>query len=189
MSEDQKNLDENHEHDFDGIKELDNKAPIWIILLFLVTIGFSLIYVVIYFGYPKNGKDQASEYDSSVVQFKKDLEVLQKSSSTQQSTMSIAQKIEKGGSLFLSKGCIACHGSLGEGNNIGPNLTDNSWINGCKFEDITKIITEGNPAKGMTAFKTSMAPDEIEMIATFIQQKLKNSNPANAKAPQGIECK
>jgi cytochrome c oxidase cbb3-type subunit 3 len=189
MSEEQKTPEEKQDHSFDGIKELDNKAPLWIVLLFIVTIAFSLLYVVHYFGYPGNGKDQASEYDSSVVQAKREFAVNQKHNATQQSGMSVAKQIEKGSTLFNEKGCIACHGMNGEGNNIGPNLTDNTWLNGCTQEAVVKIITEGNPMKGMTSFKSSMSPDEIAMVATFIRSKLVGSKPANAKAAQGVECK
>jgi hypothetical protein len=45
------------EDDFDGIKELNNPAPNWIILVFLITIGFSIFSAIRYFGYPDNGKD------------------------------------------------------------------------------------------------------------------------------------
>ena len=67
------NAAEGHEHndDFDGIKELNNPAPNWIVLIFLVTIAFSLIYAIRYFGYPNNGKDQVSEYKQSSAEFDK----------------------------------------------------------------------------------------------------------------------
>jgi len=186
MSEEQ--LNNEHDHEYDGIKELNNKAPMWIILLFIATIGFSLFYVIQYFGYPKNGKDQASEYDSSVVQANRELAVLQ-NKSNKGAKMSDDKMAEKGSLIFSQKGCIACHGAKGEGNNIGPNLTDNSWINGCKQTDIEKIITEGNPAKGMLSFKSTLSNEEIAMVATYIRTKLVGSNPANAKAAQGVECK
>jgi cytochrome c oxidase cbb3-type subunit III len=187
MSEEQNHNDKNH--DYDGIKELNNGAPMWIIILFIVTIGFSMLYAIHYFGYPGNGKDQASEYDSSVVQAQREMAVLQKKSLNNGSKMSDTEMSEKGAKLFSDKGCIACHGTKGEGNNIGPNLTDNTWIHGCSQTDMEKIISEGNPAKGMLSFKTTLSNDEIAMVATFIRKKLAGSNPANAKAPQGVECK
>jgi len=189
MSEEQKYKEDDHDHSFDGIKELDNKAPLWIVILFIVTIGFAMLYVVHYFGYPGNGKDQKSEYDSSVVQANRERAVKLKQSSSKQSTLSIAQQMVKGSTLFNEKGCIACHGMNGEGNNIGPNLTDNTWLHGCSQDDVVKIITEGNPSKGMTSFKSSMSADEITMVASFIRGKLVGSKPANAKAAQGVDCK
>jgi cytochrome c oxidase cbb3-type subunit III len=55
------NIDEHDDHVYDGIKELNNRSPLWVIILFLITFGFSGIYAVKYFGYPNNGMDQTSE--------------------------------------------------------------------------------------------------------------------------------
>ena len=99
------------------------------------------------------------------------------------------QTLVAGAKLFNEKGCIACHGMKGEGNNIGPNLTDNYWINGCKEENVVKIITNGKPEKGMTPFKSSLSDDEIKQVSKYILNSLAGSNPPNAKAPQGEACK
>ena len=52
--------------DSDGIKELNNPAPNWIIFVFLLTYGFSLFYAIHYFGYPENGNDQVTEYKNKI---------------------------------------------------------------------------------------------------------------------------
>lgn len=181
---------EGHDHndDFDGIKELNNPAPNWIILVFLVTIAFSLIYAIRYFGYPNNGKDQVSEYKQSSAEFDK-LHGQQAEAGKGGPVVGQEEMIASGALLFTQKGCIACHGMKGEGNVIGPNLTDNFWLNGCSLENLTHMITEGKPEKGMTPFKTMLTQDEIKNVATFILKKLVGSNPPNPKAPQGVECK
>ena len=184
------NAADEHEHkdDFDGIKELNNPAPNWIILVFLVTIAFSLIYAIRYFGYPNNGKDQVSEYKQSSAEFDK-LHGQQADAAKGGPVVGQEEMIASGALLFTQKGCIACHGMKGEGNVIGPNLTDNFWLNGCSMENVTHMITEGKPEKGMTPFKTMLTPDEIKNLAAFILRKLVGSNPPNPKAPQGVECK
>lgn len=173
-------------HEYDGIKELNNPAPYWVILLFFVTIGFSGIYAIKYFGYPNNGMDQASEYKASVEEQKMKMK---SASGGQAGAMSESDMIAAGQKLFNEKGCIACHGTKGEGNAIGPNLCDNFWINGCKTEEIAHTISEGRPEKGMTPFKSTLSEAQIGQIVTFIQKSLAGSNPPNAKAPQGTECK
>ena len=77
----------------------------------------------------------------------------------------------------------------GEGNNIGPNLTDSYWINGCSEESMISMVTEGKPEKGMTPYKTMMTPEQIKTVSLYVMQGLAGSNPENAKAPQGVECK
>ena len=177
-----------HDDDYDGIKELNNPAPNWIVLIFLVTIAFSLIYAIRYFGYPNNGKDQVSEYKQSSAEFDK-AHANRADAGKGGPVVGQEEMIASGALIFSQKGCIACHGTKGEGNPIGPNLTDNFWLNGCSMENVIHMITEGKPEKGMTPFKTMLTQDEIKNVATFILKKLVGSNPPNPKAPQGVECK
>ena len=185
---DNKNNIENHEdeHVYDGIKELNNPSPLWVILLFLITFGFSGIYAVKYFGYPNNGMDQTREYKASVEEQKLKMSM---AADSKASSLPEPEMIAAGTKLFKEKGCIACHGLKGEGNTIGPNLCDNFWLNGCKPEEIIRTITEGRPEKGMNPFKSTLTQGQIKQLATFIKKSLHDSNPANAKAAQGIECK
>jgi len=191
MSDENKNTEYNIEddlasHDYDGIKELNNYAPIWIIILFLGSIAFSGIYAIHYFGHPNNEMDQASEYNKKSAAFDAKLKAIQPQV---EENMNMEAILAEGAELFTNKGCIACHGIHGEGNAIGPNLTDNFWLNGCSQEDIIQVITEGKPQKGMTPYKTMMSASQIKKLSTYIQNSLIGSNPENEKAPQGEECK
>jgi cytochrome c oxidase cbb3-type subunit 3 len=195
MIEENKNFSENiHDDkvhdgsDSDGIKELDNPAPNWIIFVFLLTYGFSLFYAIHYFGYPENGNDQQTEYKNKIAAVALAQKQLQQDSNGGV-VMTKEEMMADGAKLYLQKGCIACHGMKGEGNQVGPNLTDNYWINGCTQEKLITMITEGKPEKGMTPYKTMMTPDQIKNISIFIKDQLVGSNPANAKPPQGVECK
>ena len=179
---------EHEGHDFDGIRELNNPAPNWILLVFIATFGFSLFYLITYFGYPGNGKDQVSEYNRKSAAFDQEKKQKQEAS-TGGAVIGEQEKLAAGAQLFTQKGCIACHGMKGEGNQIGPNLTDNYWLNGCAEDNLIHMIAEGKPEKGMTPFKNMLTQDEIKNIALFIRKKLVGSNPANPKAPQGVECK
>lgn len=183
-------LEDQHatDHNYDGIRELNNPSPYWVLFLFLGTIGFSLFYLVHYFGYPNNGKDQVSEYNQTVAAAM--LEAGQNNPG-QNAGVVLTDKVmlAEGAKLFTEKGCIACHGMKGEGNAIGPNLADNFWINGCKPAEVVLLIKEGVPAKGMTPFKSMMTEAQINSTTAYILGTLTGSNPPNAKAPQGVECK
>lgn len=183
-------LEEQHatDHDYDGIRELNNPSPYWVLFLFLGTIGFSLFYLVHYFGYPNNGKDQVSEYNQTVAAAMLEAG---KNAPGQNAGVVLTDKamLAEGAKLFIEKGCIACHGTKGEGNAIGPNMTDNFWIHGCKPAEVVQLIKEGVPAKGMTPFKSMMTEAQINSVTAYILGTLAGSNPPNAKAPQGVECK
>ena len=175
------------DHDYDGIKELNNPSPYWVLLLFLGTIAFSLFYAVHYFGYPDNGMDQISEYNKQMAMTGK----LSDQNPTELGGAFVMDKVqmEQGAKLYAEKGCIACHGLKGEGNAIGPNMTDQFWIHGCKPAEVVKVISEGVPEKGMTPFKSMMTDAQIKGVTAYILGTLIGSNPSNAKAPQGVECK
>ena len=194
MTEENKNIENNEDEkihdgkDSDGIKELNNPAPNWIIFVFLLTYGFSLFYAIHYFGYPNNGNDQATEYKNKMAAVETEKKQVQ-AESNGGVVLSKEEILAEGAKLFLQKGCIACHGMKGEGNKIGPNLTDNYWINGCSQESLITMVTEGKPEKGMTPFKTMMTPEQIKTVSLYVLQGLVGSNPEDAKAPQGVECK
>jgi cytochrome c oxidase cbb3-type subunit 3 len=177
------------DHNYDGIRELNNPSPYWVLFLFIGTIGFALLYAVHYFGYPNNGKDQISEYKQQLAVAESQRADRNSSDKNGSIALNSKEMIAMGSKLFSEKGCIACHGTKGEGNAIGPNLTDNFWISGCKPADIEKTIAEGVPAKGMTPFKSVLTEAQIKSVTSYILGTLAGSNPPNAKAPQGVECK
>lgn len=177
------------DHEYDGIKELNNPSPNWVVAIFFVTIGFSLFYVIHFHGFPDNGRDQVSEYERKVTAFEDKKIEMRAAVAADAGEMDESEVIAAGEKLYLEKGCIACHGMKGEGNAIGPNLTDNFSINGCSDEAIIKIITEGKPTKGMTPYKAMMSEEQIKHLTVFIQKKLVGSNPENAKDAQGEACK
>jgi cytochrome c oxidase cbb3-type subunit 3 len=95
--------------------------------------------------------------------------------------------VDLGKENFTAK-CVACHGQKGEGL-IGPNLTDKYWLHGNGTrKDILVVIRAGVPEKGMPSWGALLKAEEQLSIAAYIYS-LRNSNPANAKAPQGVEIK
>ncbi len=176
------------DHDYDGIQELNNPAPFWIAAIFIVTIVFSMFYVIQNFGYPNQGNDQASRYERKVAEFEIKKAEMRMAAMGEGAELDPVLMLKEGAKLYNEKGCMVCHGSQGEGNNIGPNLTDNFWLNGCTPEDVAKIIAEGKPAKGMTPYKSVMTEDQIKYLSKHILETLVGSNPTNPKDPEGEEC-
>lgn len=175
-------------HEYDGIKELNNPPPAWIIIIFLVTIGFSLLYAVHYFSYPDNEMDQDSLYAKKTAAFDEEIKKRKSDKTGKEPVLTEEEIALAGQKLYAEQGCLACHGKNGEGNNIGPNLADHYWIHGCSEEEVSKIIREGNPMKGMTAFGDKMTEEQINSVTKYILLKLTDSNPENAKGPEGEAC-
>ena len=173
------------EHTYDGIEELDNPPPRWIMMLFYITIGFSIIYAAYFFWFDVGDLQDAQYVKKSEMHDAK----YQMASGSDEALMVLSDvaDIEEGATIYTEMACFACHGMLGEGNAIGPNLTDDAWISGCDFQSIFNMIKNGNPAKGMTAFKTQLSDNRIQKVASYVVG-LKGSNPPNAKEPQGEAC-
>jgi cytochrome c oxidase cbb3-type subunit 3 len=180
------------DHNYDGIRELDNVLPPWWLYGFYITIAISIFYYIMVF---MGNYNQEQEYKDEVAQAKVEHEAWLKKDKKLHPEKYTAAKaytdkahLEKGKALFMSKGCIACHGVDG-GGGIGPNLTDNVTILGCDFKDIFNTISKGGrPGKGMVAWESSISKEDRQLLASYVLS-LRGTKPANPKPPQGeIKC-
>jgi mono/diheme cytochrome c family protein len=56
------------------------------------------------------------------------------------------EEFEEGRRLFTGQGgCHACHGPQAQGTQLGPNLTDDTWLNVAEptMDEVMRIIREG----------------------------------------------
>ncbi|RXQ96593.1 c-type cytochrome [Ancylomarina salipaludis] len=184
MEKKDKFLEENEhlmsDHDYDGIRELNNPMPTWWRYLFYATIVFSAVYM---FRYHVFGDDlQIEEYNKemALAEANKPKPTFDENSLV---LMTDATNIAAGKAIF-DKNCVACHATLGEGNAIGPNLTDDYWLNGGSLNDVYKIIKEGKPLKGMLAWQNQLSPEQMLQVSSYVMS-LHGTNPPNAKAAEG----
>ena len=173
------------DHNYDGIQELDNPPPRWIMAIFYITIAFAIIYAANYF-WLGVGDSQDEEYVRKSMKHDQKYKIANMSSDDLV-LLTDATAIEEGKTIYSEMNCFACHGMSGEGNAVGPNMTDDYWIHGCDFKSVFNIIKNGNPAKGMTAFKGQISDEKIQKVSSYILT-MKGTNPANAKDPQGEKC-
>ncbi len=174
------------DHDYDGIKELDNGMPPILQYIFIGTIAFAAVYYF-YYQIGGYGLTQLGEYEKEMASAEIDKqEYLKKAgNAVDENTVvlvSDAAAIAKGESIFKTS-CASCHGGAGEGG-VGPNLTDDYWLHGGSMKDLFKTIKYGVPEKGMPTWQASIKPTDIQSLSSYIKT-LKGTNPANPKAPQG----
>ncbi len=173
------------EHSFDGIRELDNRIPPWFSYLFYITIIFAVYYMLDYHVF-KTGVLQEEEYAMEVKQAEAlRAELIKTGAFINEETVTLLTdeiSLISGKKIFTSN-CVACHRE-DAGGLIGPNLTDEFWINGGGVKDIFKTIKYGVPAKGMISWQAQLNPKQIQEVMSFVVS-LKGSNPQNPKAPQG----
>lgn len=176
------------DHNYDGIKELDNHLPPWWKWLFYGTIAWSVVYLVVYH-ITDSVPLQQEEYNNEVAladeQIRK-IRAAEPVAAIDEAALTYtadADLISKGALVFKNN-CVSCHKEKGEGS-IGPNLTDEYWLHGGSIQNIFATIKNGVPEKGMIAWNAILKPEEIRNVSFFIMS-LKGSNPPNAKAPQGV---
>ncbi len=174
------------EHEYDGIRELDNVLPPWWKYLFYVTIIFGFIYLGYYhlFG----GENQIQEYERknneallAIEEWKKTAVNLVDADNVV--AMTDEANLAAGRAIFAER-CVACHLADG-GGSIGPNLTDDYWILGGGIKEVFRTISEGGrEGKGMIPWKTELKPVEIQQVASYVLT-LRGTTPAVAKDPEG----
>lgn len=174
------------DHDYDGIKELDNSLPPWWLYMFYITIVFSGLYMY-WYHWSENGQNQLDEYKVSMSEgesiklayMSKMADAINESNVV---ALTKADDINEGKGIFKTY-CAACHLETG-GGSVGPNLTDDYWLHGGGIKNIFKTIKHGVPSKGMIAWQDQLRPSEIQKIASYIIA-LHGTNPPAAKGPQG----
>lgn len=174
------------DHNYDGIRELDNVLPPWWVAMFWICVFYGFGYLGYYHVWDK-GMTQAEEYISEVEYAEERAAAFLARQADQVDENNVAiiedeSKLALGEATYLAN-CAACHGQKGEGG-IGPNMTDKYWIHGGHVNDIFKTIKYGVPAKGMIAWKSQLRPSDIQNVASYILT-MQGTNPPNAKEPQG----
>lgn len=175
------------DHDYDGIKELDNSLPPWWIYGFYFTILFAGVYMYRYH-ISKSVPLQVEELAAEKIQAEREKVAYMATRANNVDETSIAynptaELLTEGKAIFV-KNCVSCHGPEAQGASIGPNLTDEYWIHKGGIKDIFKTIKNGVQEKGMIPWGQQLSNAQIAAAATFIKS-LQESHPANPKAPQG----
>lgn len=174
------------DHNYDGIKELDNNLPPWWVYGFYATIIFGVIYMVRFHVF--NDYTQDEEYEAEVAEALIAIEAYKKTAKdlVDVNTVTLltdASDISAGKAIFVEN-CVACHKADG-GGGIGPNITDEYWILGGGIKNVFRTISEGGrDGKGMVAWKQTLKPSEMAQVASYVIS-LGGTTPAEPKEPQG----
>lgn len=174
------------DHDYDGIKELDNSLPPWWKYGFYLTIVIGIIYLY-RFHVSHDGPSSEEEYTAEMQKGEEEKAAYLAKSANNVNENNVvaltdASDIAQGKDMF-QRTCAACHVADG-GGNVGPNLTDEYWLHGGGIKNVFKSIKYGWQDKGMKSWKDDYSPRQIQQLASFILT-LKGTHPAAPKAPQG----
>lgn len=174
------------DHNYDGIKELDNVLPPWWVYMFYITIVFGFIYMVRFHVVKEYTQEQ--EFEMAMAQAEIDIEEYKKTAKdlidvNNVTLLTDATELAAGKKIY-EVNCIACHKADG-GGSIGPNLTDEHWILGGGIKNVfNTLVKGGRDGKGMVSWQGILKPSEMQEVASYVLS-LQGTSPIDAKAAEG----
>ncbi len=161
-------------HVWDGdLREMNNPMPRWWMWLFVISIVFSLMYLVAYPGLGSYegqlGWTTRGEHAQEVAQANKELAPLyaQFSAKPAEALAGDASAMAIGERLFMNN-CAQCHGSDARGSKGFPNLTDADWMHGGSPQKIVETITAGRVGVMPAMAAAVGTPDDVKNVANYV---------------------
>jgi cytochrome c oxidase cbb3-type subunit 3 len=175
------------DHDYDGIQELNHPLPSWWIWIWAVSIVFCIPYTMYY--HFAGGPDLSEELDRNMVKITELREAaandLSKFDIEHYNTWSKENDAKALAAEVWEENCLSCHAADG-GGDIGPNLTDNYWLNIKERtpQAIFSVVRDGVEDNGMPAWGEILSKEEIYAAISQVMA-FKGTTPAEPKEPQG----
>ncbi len=141
--------------------------------LFVITIVFSVIYLLLYPGLGATAGTlkwtSVGEHDAEQAKAREALAPLYArfTAMDEKQLAADTQAMGIGERLFLNN-CAACHGSDGRGSKGFPNLTDSDWLWGGAFADIQKTIAEGRNGVMPPMAAAVGSGDDVRNVAQYV---------------------
>jgi cytochrome c oxidase cbb3-type subunit III len=157
----------------EDLRELNNPLPRWWMWLFVLTVVFAAVYLVLY---PGLGNMKGSFNWSSTGQWESEQQKAQATMAplyakyTAMSAPELAKDAAAmgiGERLFVNN-CAGCHGSDARGSKGFPNLTDADWLWGGEFDKIKESITKGRNGMMPPMAAAVGSPEDVRNVANYV---------------------
>jgi cytochrome c oxidase cbb3-type subunit 3 len=179
-------------HVWDGdLREMNNPLPRWWSYMFVITIVFALVYLVLYPGLGSNpgtlGWSSAKLHEDEVAKGNAEVApIYAKFFSMTPEQLSKDPKAMAIGERLYSNNCAQCHASDARGNKGFPNLTDGDWLHGGTPEKIKETITGGRIGNMPPMAAAVGSADDVKNVAQYVLS-LSGSPHDAARAELGKE--
>ena len=144
-------------HQWDGIKELNNPLPRWWLIVFYVSIAWSVIYWVLMpawpglTGYTKGVRGHSERANVAAAISQLDAEradatrrlIEAPSLEAIENDPALLQFAMAAGASLFGDNCATCHGAGGQGFKGYPNLNDDAWLWGGSLDEIQTTLKYG----------------------------------------------
>jgi cytochrome c oxidase cbb3-type subunit 3 len=170
------------DHVWDGdLRERNNPLPRWWLILFYLTIGFALLYFLLYpaIGRGVLGWSEARQYNEEIESAQRHYAPVY-AAFAGRSIEELARDpkaLQLGHSLFATN-CINCHGSDARGAPGFPDLTDNDWLYGGEPKDIVQSITYGREGT-MPPIGAALGEQGVDEVVDYVLSLSGHAEPAD----------
>ena len=169
-------------HVWDGdLREMNNPLPRWWAWLFVITIVFALVYLVLYPGLGSYagtlGWTQVGELKAEVAAGERETAPLYAkfAAMTPEAIAWDPQAHAIGERLFMNN-CSQCHGSDARGAKGIPNLTDGDWLHGGTPEKIKETLTLGRVGNMPPMAAAVGSAEDVKNLANYVLSLSKSPN-------------
>jgi cytochrome c oxidase cbb3-type subunit 3 len=178
--------DELLDHNYDGIQEYDNPTPGWWYAVFIATVLFGGLYVLVYhLAVPPLSVRHATAEARHLDQQFAELNKLENGEPKILAIMNEEAWLARGEAIFTST-CAQCHSADGSGL-IGPNLTDDKYKNIDSLASIADLIVNGTASGAMPAQKNILNDNEIALVAAYAASLRGKNLPTNPMVSPAYE--
>lgn len=174
-------------HVYDGIEEYDNPLPAWWFAMFLITLIFGAVYLVVYPGmgnFPGLlGWTQEGQYERQIAQADdRYRDMRDRYMAMPIEEVAADPKARKMGKRMFSNNCAQCHGGDAKGTYGFPNLADDDWLFGGSPDAIKASITRGRQPV-MPAWGDILGDEGVtDTVAYVMSLSGRNVDQGNAEA-------
>jgi len=159
------------DHVVDGIREYDQRLPMWWLIILFAMIGFSIIYWVVLDDRRFEGANHpALQEKLEAIATKRLANSIDVTNDTLFWEMANNPTFVSAGKETFNANCIACHGKDLEGG-IGFNLVDDEWIHGSQPSEMYVSISEGFLDKGMQPWEPLLGQKRIAEVVAYVLNK------------------
>ena len=157
----------------ENLEELNNPLPRWWLIMFYITIFFSIVYLVLYPGMGTYkgllGWSEVGEYEAEVAAADAEFGPLfAQFEQTPVAELSSDEAAMNAGERLFVNYCAVCHGSDARGASGFPNLRDNDWLYGGTPEQIEASIMHGRNGS-MPAWEGPLGgAEEVNKVANYV---------------------
>ena len=157
----------------EDLREMNNPLPRWWVWMFVITIVFSLLYLVAYPGLGSyEGKlawTSTGEHAAEMTKANKALEPLyaRYTGLPPEQLAADASAMAIGERLFMNN-CAQCHGSDARGSKGFPNLADADWLYGGTPDKIKETLAKGRTGNMPPMGAAVGTPDDVKNVANYV---------------------